>query len=129
MLHQAWLRDSNLIIGMVNIFWPFGMSSIYEYLSAILWFDKSFVLLHFLNLIFVQILYQFLFFQSLKSKFNTLKFASIFVLIYSILDNFGFDGGRNGFLYLQGVGKQDTAVGVLFFLLSIYMITAIKIKR
>ena len=94
LLHQAWLRDSNLIIGMVNIFWPFGMSSIYEYLSAILWFDKSFVLLHFLNLIFVQILYQFLFFQSLKSKFNTLKFASIFVLIYSILDNFGFDGGR-----------------------------------
>ena len=95
------------------------MSSIYEYLSTILWFDKSFVLLHFLNLIFVQILYQF-YFQSLKSKFNTLKFASIFVLIYSILDNFGFDGGRNGFLYLQGVGKQDTAVGVLFFLLSIY---------
>ena len=129
LLHQAWLRDSNLIIGMVNIFWPFGMSSIYEYLSAILWFDKSFVLLHFLNLIFVQILYQFLFFQSLKSKFNSLKFASIFILIYSILDNFGFEGGRNGFLYLQGVGKQDTAVGVLFFLLSIYMITAIKNKE
>tara|TARA_Y100000591_G_C21821867_1_gene694110 strand:- start:221 stop:1894 length:1674 start_codon:yes stop_codon:yes gene_type:complete len=129
LLHQAWLRDSNLIIGMVNIFWPFGMSSIYEYLSAILWFDKSFVLLHFLNLIFVQILYQFLFFQSLKSKFNSLKFVSIFILIYSILDNFGFEGGRNGFLYIQGVGKQDTAVGVLFFLLSIYMITAIKNKE
>ena len=32
-------------------------------------------------------------------------------------------------MYLQGVGKQDTAVGVLFFLLSIYMITAIKNKE
>ena len=129
LLHQAWLRDSNLIFGMVNIFWPFGMSSIFEYLSAILWFDKSFVLLHFLNLIFVQILYQFLFFHSLKSKFNSLKFSSIFILIYSIFDNFGFEGGRNGFIYIQGVGKQDTAVGVLFFILSIYMITAILNKE
>ncbi len=129
LLHQAWLRDSNLIFGMVNIFWPFGMSSIYEYLSALLWFDKTFVLLHFLNLIFIQIFYQFLFFQSLKSKFDSFKFISIFILIYSIFDNFGFGGGRNGFLYIQGVGKQDIAVGVLFFLLSIYMITAIKNKE
>ena len=42
-LHQSWLRDSEAIIGMVNIFFAFGMSSIYEYLSAILWFDNSFV--------------------------------------------------------------------------------------
>ena len=36
--HQNWLRSSNLIIGTVNIFWPFGMSSIYEYISSMLWF-------------------------------------------------------------------------------------------
>ena len=28
--HQNWLRESNMVIGMVNIFWAFGMSSIYE---------------------------------------------------------------------------------------------------
>ena len=32
--HQNWLRESNLILGMVNIFWPFGMSSIFEYISS-----------------------------------------------------------------------------------------------
>ena len=72
LLHQAWLRDSNLIIGMVNIFWPFGMSSIYEYLSAILWFDKSFFLLHFLNLIFVKIVYNF-YFSIFKIKIQYFK--------------------------------------------------------
>ena len=44
--HQNWLRESNMVIGMVNIFWAFGMSSIYEYLSAVLWIDTSFLLLH-----------------------------------------------------------------------------------
>lgn len=34
--HQNWLRESNIILGMTNIFWPFGISSIYEYLSAML---------------------------------------------------------------------------------------------
>ena len=55
--HQHWLQQSNLIEGMVNIHWAFGMSSIYEYLSAILWFGNNFFLLHFLNLLFIQTFY------------------------------------------------------------------------
>ena len=39
--HQNWLRETNLVIGMVNIFWPFGMSSIYEYISSIFWLKIS----------------------------------------------------------------------------------------
>ena len=27
--HQNWLRESNIVLGMTNIFWPFGISSIY----------------------------------------------------------------------------------------------------
>ena len=57
--HQNWLRESNMILGTVNIFWAFGMSSVYEYISAILWIDKSFILIHFLTLIFIQTLYIF----------------------------------------------------------------------
>ena len=45
---QNWLRESNIVLGFVNIFWPFGMSSIYEYLSAVLWVSADFVFLHFL---------------------------------------------------------------------------------
>ncbi len=127
--HQAWLRESNLILGFVNIFWPLGMSSIYEYLSAILWFDTSFVLLHFLNLIFIHFFYNFIFENIVNNVHSDLKVASIFLLIYSFLDNFGIGGGRNGFIYIQGVGKQDIAVGILFFFISIVLIKAIKDKH
>ena len=127
--HQAWLRESNLILGFVNIFWPLGMSSIYEYLSAILWFDTSFVLLHFLNLIFIHFFYNFIFENIVNNVHSDLKVASIFMLIYSFLDNFGIGGGRNGFIYIQGVGKQDISVGILFFFISIVLIKAIKDKN
>ena len=129
LLHQNWLRSSNLIVGMVNIFWPLGMSSIYEYISAILWFDTSFVLLHFLNLYFIHFFYLFIADNLINSKNNILRNASIFILIYSLIDNFGVGGGRNGFLYIQGVGKQDITVGVLFFYLSIIILIKIKEKN
>ena len=38
--------------------------------------------------------------------------------MFSILDNFGFGGGRNGFFYIQEVGKQDMAVAILFVFTS-----------
>jgi len=126
LLHQNWLRNSNLIIGMVNIFWPFGMSSIYEYVSAFLWFDTSFVLLHFMNLFFIHFFYLFLTENLVESKNKYLINSSFFVLIFSLLDNFGYGGGRNGFLYIQGVTKQDVTVGILFFFLSLIMLLKIK---
>ena len=110
--HQNWLRESNLIIGMINIHWAFGMSSIYEYLSSIFWFDNSFKYLHYLNLIFIHF-YSMLIDNINNSKEAIIKNSSIFLLIYSLLDNFGINGGRNGFLYIQGVTKQDTAVAIL----------------
>ena len=122
LLHQNWLRESNLILGMVNIFWPFGMSSIYEYISAILWFDNSFIYLHFLNIIFIHFFYLFLSQNLIHPKYSHLKTASLFILIYSLLDNFGVEGGRNGFLYIQGVGKQDVSVGVLVAFISTVII-------
>lgn len=126
LLHQNWLRNSNLIIGMVNIFWPFGMSSIYEYISAFLWFDKSFVLLHFINLFFIHFFYLFLAENIFASKNKYLINSSLFVLIFSLLDNFGFGGGRNGYIYIQGVTKQDVTVGILFFFLAIVLFLKIK---
>tara|TARA_X000001036_G_C20585346_1_gene768463 strand:+ start:167 stop:1213 length:1047 start_codon:yes stop_codon:yes gene_type:complete len=35
--------------------------------------------------------------------------------MYSFLDNFGINGGGNGFLSIQMIGKPDLAVGVLYF--------------
>ena len=127
--HQNWLRESNMIFGMVNIFWAYGMSSIYEYLSAILWFDSTFILLHFLNLIFVHFLILFIWDNSLFGKFKELKFIAYMLIIVSLLDNFGLQGGRNGYIYLDGVTKQDVTVGILFCFVSFTTIKLINEKN
>lgn len=124
--HQNWLRSSNLIIGTVNIFWPFGMSSIYEYISSMLWFNDSLIYLHFLNLIFLQFLFSFIFYHLLNSTNRNFKFTSIFLVLFSIFDNFGISGGRNGFVYIQEIGKQDTTVAILFFITSILILDKIQ---
>ncbi len=116
--HQNWLRESNLILGMVNIFWPFGMSSIYEYFSAILWVDESFISLHFLTILFIHFFYLLVIDNLVDGNNKRLRNAAFFLIIFSLLDNFGYEGGRNGFIFIQGVGKQDVAVGVLFFFIS-----------
>ncbi len=120
--NQNWLAESNMVIGFVNIFWAFGMSSIYEYLSAFLWIDSSLIYLHFLNLFFIHFIYTFFSESILFLKDNFLKNASIFLIIFSLLDNFGFGGGRNGFFYIESMGKQDNAVGILilFLVLTIF---------
>ena len=40
-------------------------------------------------------------------------------------DNFGFEGGRNGFIYIQEIGKQDIAVAILFCFASLVIINNI----
>lgn len=127
--HQNWLRESNLIVGTVNIFWPFGMSSIFEYLSSILWVGESLIYLHFLNITFIHVFFSFIFFHIYNSENRNLKNSSWFLLLFSILDNFGISGGRNGFIYIQEIGKQDTAVATLFCLLSITLLDKIQKKN
>lgn len=127
--HQNWLRESNLIVGTVNIFWPFGMSSIFEYLSSILWVGESLIYLHFLNITFIHVFFSFIFYHLHNSENRNLKNASWFLLLFSILDNFGISGGRNGFIYIQEIGKQDTAVATLFCLLSILLLDKIQKKN
>jgi len=123
--HQNWLRESNLIIGMVNIFWPFGMSSIYEYISSVFWFKDSLIYLHLVSLIFIHFFFSFLYFQLFCSRNKQLKFTSLFIVVFSFLDNFGFSGGRNGFIYIQEIGKQDIAVAILFCFTSLVIINSI----
>ena len=116
---QNLLRENNIILGISNIYGPYGVSSIYDYISSALWFDKDFVFFQFLNVIFIVFFYEFLYQGVVQKKYNILKNISICLIIFSILDNFGFGGGRNGFIYFQGIGKQDIAVAVLFLITAI----------
>ena len=118
MAYQNWLRTEKIVIGLSNLHGRFGFSSIYDHISSIFWIDNNYILLHFLNLIFFGIFFNFLVFNLFLNKKGFLFYSSLFVLAFGLLDNFGISGGRNGFIYIEGVGKQDVAFAVIFFIAS-----------
>ena len=124
--HQLWLRESNLVIGFVNISWPYGISSIYEYISSILWIDSSFYSLHLLNIVFISTIYIFFAHHLIFNKSTLFHFPVFILLIFSILDNFGFGGGRNGYLYIEGVTAFDIPVAVTYYFFCLFMYIRIK---
>jgi hypothetical protein len=92
--NQIWIRESNLVIGFSNIYGALGVSSIFEYISALLWIDDTFILLHFLNLLFIGFFYQIIFHLIFINTEIRLKNTGILLLLFSLLDNFGFSGGK-----------------------------------
>tara|TARA_B110000444_G_C18748229_1_gene551385 strand:- start:13 stop:1056 length:1044 start_codon:yes stop_codon:yes gene_type:complete len=58
---------------------------------------------------------------------STLFHFPVFILlIFSILDNFGFGGGRNGYLYIEGVTAFDIPVAVTYYFFCLFMYIRIK---
>ena len=55
-----------------------------------------------------------------------LKLLSITLALYGIFDNFGIEGGKNGFFDIDSIGKQDTAFGILFFFCNLFIISQLK---
>ena len=127
--YQALLRESNIILGMSNIYGPYGIGSIYDYISAALWFDVSFVLLQFVNLLFIILFYELLTNILFTKKNKLLNHAGLALLLFSILDNFGYGGGRNGFLYIQSLGKQDISLAILYFVTVVLIFLSISRKE
>ena len=115
--HQNWLRNEKIVFGLSNNHMRFGYSSIIEYINVNFWLNENFLLLHFTNLIFMvvffQVVYIFLFTDFFK--------FSLSVLIYGFLDNFGFNGGKNGFIEVEAIAKQDTPFAIIF-ILSTYLL-------
>lgn len=125
LLNQAWLRESNIVLGFSNIYGPLGVSSIYEYLMSFFWFDTTYIFLHLISLIFVLVFYEFIYLCLFVTKDEILQNVGFSVLIFSILDNFGYGGGRNGYIYLQGISKQDTAIAITVFLITVVILKSI----
>ena len=120
--HQLWIRNEKIIFGLGKLDMYFGTSSMYEYLSSVLWINESFNFLHNLNLIFFVLFFSFVTFHLTKQDKDFLFFSSFILLIYSLLDNVGMYGGSNGFIKIQTVGKPDVAVGVLIYIVSVTLI-------
>jgi len=126
--NQLWIRETNLPFGLSNIFWAYGIGSIYEYIGAFFWLDSTLQSLHFINLIFVNTFFSFLFYHAVISKDSKYKYSSYFLIIFALLDNFGYNGGRNGFLYVEGVGAFDNIVGIIVFFTIIFALYSLSIK-
>lgn len=127
--YQNWIRSEKIVFGLTNLHGRFGFSSIYDYISSLLWVGKNnFINLHYLNLIFLVIFFNFLIINVTIKNNTFLYYSSIFVTLFGLLDNFGFSGGRNGFLYIEGIGKQDVAFAVVFFITTLLYINAILLE-
>jgi len=123
--NQLWLRESNIILGFSNIYGAFGVSSLYEYVSAYLWVDQSLILLHLINILFILTFFIFIFNGLLDSKSELIRSSSFFLLLFSLLDNVGVSGGRNGFFAIQGMGKPDVTIAILFIIASILIFASL----
>jgi len=86
-------------------------------------------LLHLLNIIFIYTFYTFLAYSLFESKEKILNSASFFLILYSIFDNIGIAGGRNGFISIQSAGKQDVPIAILFCITSLLILVTIIRKN
>ena len=123
---QAFIRSEKIILGLSNLHVRYGFSSMSEYVNSFFWFQDNFIFVHFINLIFVSVFYIFLIWIALSSKDMKLKILSITLAIYGILDNFGIEGGKNGYFDIDSIGKQDTAFGILFFFSNLLIILQLR---
>jgi hypothetical protein len=125
---QLWIKVEKINIGIANFHHRLGFSSIYDYISSNFWLNENLIYLHFINLVFITQLFLNLIDYFFKSTYVNLKIVSILVLIYSFLDNFGLNGGKNGFIEIEGITKFDTPFGIIFAI-SMFFIFHIVVKN
>jgi len=116
--NQLWIQNSKLNFGLALLHKRFGYSSIYDYINSNFWLFDDLVYLHFVNLLFFHFFFKVLIDLFINNKFNLIAYG---FLIYGILDNFGFNGGKNGFVEIETVGKYDSPCAIIF-VISLYLL-------
>lgn len=123
-VHQQYLLKERIVFGLSNLFPNLGFSSIIEYSSVLFWNGDVYSNLNFVNILFIAGFYYYII--GLWSSENIyLKNTSLIILSISLLDNFGFEGGRNGFFFIQEIGKFDSSFGIVFFIGFVSLLTYI----
>jgi len=125
---QNLVLNSKIVFGISNFNVSYGIVSIFEYLSSILWVDNNYFLIQFLNLIVLGTFFNFIFLLK-KSSNILLKNTSFLILFVGLLDNFGVNGGRNGFIFIQEIGKFDATHAILFFITFLYLVIIFDLKK
>lgn len=116
---QNLITNSKITFGISNFFPHYGILSILEYPQSLIlnlntyYLVQSIVILIIAN--FLNLMIQFF-----RSENLILKNFSIVFILVGFLDNFGFGGGRNGFIFIDQIGKFDSSYAI-FFLLTYLM--------
>lgn len=122
---QNWLRSEKIVFGLSNLHMRYGYSSIFDYINANFWFNENFILLHFVNITFIIFFFQLVNDQIFSKKYKTLGVATA-LLIFGFLDNFGINGGKNGFIEIEGITKYDSVFGIVFVTFIILFISSLR---
>ena len=123
--HQQFIRTEKIVLGMANLHVRYGFSSMSEYVNSFFWINNNFIIVHFVNLIFISTFYLFFIWIIYNSKNFYYRLAVLSISLYGVLDNFGIEGGKNGYFDIDTIGKQDGAFAVLFFFSNFFIIKQI----
>jgi len=127
--YQRILQTEKISFGLSNFHSRYGFSSIYDFINTNFWLDNNLILLHFTNLTFIILFFQITYQIFTNSKSLNVKFSIIVIYLYGIFDNFGINGGKNGFLEIEGIAKYDSPFAVLFFLTGLAIKNLIDSKK
>lgn len=127
--NQLYIRTEKVVLGLANIYVRYGYSSLSEYINSFFWKGSNFIFVHFVNLVFIGVFYFFIIWCLLESDILRLQITALAILLFGILDNFGIEGGRNGYIDIDTIGKQDNAFAILFFLSNYIIIEKIYSKK
>ncbi len=129
LVNQTWIRENKIVFGLQNLHNRLGFSSIQEYISSVYWYEDNYVFLHFINLVFFVFFFLYLYETIFVYDSNFLKNSSIIIVLYCLMDNFGVNGGGNGFVAIQTIGKPDSNFAVIYFITSLLILNELKNKK
>ena len=102
-----------VVFGISNLDPFLGYLPISEYIHAFIFSLENYKYIHFFNLTVI-ISFTYILLEMYFSKSDFLINSAFLITIFGILDNFGFEGGRNGYFYFFELGKVDGSAGVFF---------------
>jgi len=125
--NQLWILDEKVVFGITNLDPFLGYLPVSEYIHAFIFSLENYKYIHFFNLTVI-ISFTYILLEMYFSKSDFLINSAFLITIFGILDNFGFEGGRNGYFYFQELGKVDGSAGVLFLLSILFILFLLQKK-
>jgi len=122
--YQNWIYENKITLGLANLNPYYSYGSIQEYIFSNLSYFNINLLFFFTELTFFTSFFIWIFKYLRQNNNIFLRNCSLFILMFLFLDNFGYLGGGNGSIQIQMVGKADTAVGIIWMLLSVIILNA-----